>query len=191
MVQLPGLLGLRHHVASPQSRLSKLAEGPPYWAYLWPGGAALVAHVEAHPETVRGLRVLDLGAGGGLVGIAAAKAGARVVLASETDPVAREVLSLNAAENGVAIEVLGDLLDGAAPSVDLILVGDLFYEANLAARVLAFLTRAIPIPALIGDIGRATLPADRLEALASYPVRDVGEAAGQPLHSGTVFRMRR
>ena len=191
VVQLSGRLVLRHHAPTPKSRVSRLADGPPYWAYLWPGGAALIAHFEARPETVRGLRVLDLGAGCGLVGIAAAKTGARSVIASETDPVARTVLRLNAAENGVSLTVVGDVLDGAAPAVDLIVVGDLFYDPDLAARVIAFLARAEAISVLVGDIGRADLPVDRLEALASYPVRDVGDAMAQPHHTGTVFRFRR
>ncbi|RUV13086.1 50S ribosomal protein L11 methyltransferase, partial [Mesorhizobium sp. M5C.F.Ca.IN.020.32.2.1] len=58
---------------------------PPYWAYAWAGGAVLARYILDRPESVAGLRVLDLGAGSGLVGIAAAKAGAREVLASEID----------------------------------------------------------------------------------------------------------
>ena len=81
--------------------MSQLSHGAPYWAYLWPGGAALIAHLAANPALVSGQRVLDLGAGSGLVGIAAARLGAAQVLASETDPVATEVLQMNAALNGV------------------------------------------------------------------------------------------
>ena len=190
VVQLSGRLVLRYHAPTPKTRVSRLADGPPFWAYLWPGGAALIAHIEARPETVPGLRVLDLGAGCGLVGIAAAKTGAGSVIASETDPVAQEVLSLNDAENGVSLTLVGDLLNRAVPPVDLIVVGDLFYDPDVAARVIAFLTRAKAIPVLVGDIGRATLPVDRLEPLAPYPVRDVGEAMTQPHRPGTVFRFR-
>ena len=50
-----------------------------------PGGAALARHILDRPETVTGGRVLDLGAGSGIVGIAAAKAGAREVIAAEID----------------------------------------------------------------------------------------------------------
>ena len=49
---------------------------PPYWAYQWAGGTVLARHFLDRPETVRGRRVLDLGAGSGVVGIAAALAGA-------------------------------------------------------------------------------------------------------------------
>ncbi len=191
--ELPGPLRLRFHAARPESRLSELARlgggAAPYWARLWPGGAALVAHIAARPETVRVRAVLDLGAGSGLVGIAAARAGAARVLASEVDPVAQLAMSLNAAENGVSLDVHGDLLDSAPPAVDLVLVGDLFYAADLARRVAAFLSRARAAGAevLVGDIGRADLPEESLETLASYPVRDVGEPA-TAVHSGRVMR---
>ena len=56
------------------------AEGipPPFWAFAWAGGQALARYVLDHPEIVRGKRVLDFGAGSGLIGIAAMKAGAAV-----------------------------------------------------------------------------------------------------------------
>ncbi len=69
---LTGPLPLRYHAAAPHSRLSDLSKTPPYWAYPWPGGCALIAHLVAHPDLVKGKRVLDLGAGSGLGGIAAA-----------------------------------------------------------------------------------------------------------------------
>lgn len=183
-------LPLAYHAAGPKSGLAKLAAGQaPYWAYLWPGGAALIAHLAAQPDLVRGKRVLDLGAGSGLVGIAAAKRGARRVLASEVDPLARIALELNAALNFVTVEPLGDVLSGTVPRVDLILVGDLFYDPDLARRVTGFLARA-GVPALVGDIGRAPLPRDRLERLAEYPVREVGEPASAAAHPGIVWRFR-
>jgi predicted nicotinamide N-methyase len=191
VVDLPGPLALRCHAATPQSRLSRLADEAPYWAWLWPGGAALIAHLAAEPNLARGRRVLDLGTGGGLVGIAALKCGAVSVLASDVDPVAREVAGMNAALNGVALEVTGDLLEAPVPGVDVLLVGDLFYEAGLAARVMPFLIRAAQQGALVlvGDIGRAHLPAQGLVAVAHYPVRDFGDPPGSEAHRGRVFRL--
>ncbi len=190
---LDGPLGLRFHAAGPGSGLRRLAQsgggGAPYWGHLWPGGAALVAHLQAFPEMVRGRSVLDLGAGSGLVGIAAARAGARRVLASESDPVAQLAVGVNAALNGVELTVLGDMLDAPDPEVDLILVGDMFYAPDLAQRVLAFLLRAKRAEVLVGDIGRADLPLGRFQDLARYPVREVGEAAALPRHSGRVLRL--
>lgn len=185
---LPGPPALLYHAAAPGSRLAQLAKGPPYWAYLWPGGAALIAHLAANPALVQGKRVLDLGAGSGLVGIAASRLGAAQVTAAEIDPVACAVIALNAALNHTPVSVVGDLLSGPVPDVDLILLGDLFYAPDLAARVLEFLGRIHGPAVLVGDIFRADLPRDRFRRLASYPVRDVGEPATAPLHDGHVLQ---
>ncbi|RWF17830.1 MAG: methyltransferase, partial [Mesorhizobium sp.] len=153
----------------------------PYWAYAWAGGAVLARYILDRPESVAGLRVLDLGAGSGLVGIAAAKAGAREVLASEIDRNGVAALGLNAAANGVAITVVGqDITAGPPPPVDVVAAGDLFYGQDLADRVIPFLDRCLAarINVLIGDPGRAYLPRSRLRLLAEYRVPDVGEAKG-------------
>src|SRR5579863_9448856 len=71
---------------------------PPYWAFAWAGGQALARHLLDHPALVAGRRVLDFGAGSGIVAIAAAKAGARVT-AAEPDRFALAALALNAALN--------------------------------------------------------------------------------------------
>ncbi len=65
--------------------------------------------------------------------------------------------------------------------VDVILVGDLFYEKTLATRCLTWLRQAQEQGAkiLIGDPGRSYLPRDQLEKLAEYNVpvtRDLEDA---------------
>ncbi|MDB5439048.1 MAG: hypothetical protein JWM33_1475 [Caulobacteraceae bacterium] len=171
------------YAAHPGSGLGRLGGGeddpPPYWAWLWGGGAVLARHVLDHPETVAGRRVLDLGTGGGVVAIAAAKAGAASVIAADIDANAIVALRLNAAANGVEITPIhADLTVGDPPEVDLILVGDLFYAEDLAGRVCAFLDRcrAAGIEVLVGDPGRTPLPLDRLSLIAQYPAPDFGEA---------------
>ena len=74
---------------------------PPFWAAAWPGGQALARYVLDHPDVVAGRTVLDLGSGSGLVAIAAARAGAATVVASEVDPDGRRAIAVNAAANGV------------------------------------------------------------------------------------------
>src|SRR5690606_9026088 len=97
----------------------------------------------AQPEVVAGKRLLDLGAGSGLVGIAAAKAGA-MVSAAEIDPNGRAALALNAAANEVAVRLVEIDLRAPAPSnFDLIAAGDVFYAADVAALMLPFLTRCL------------------------------------------------
>jgi predicted nicotinamide N-methyase len=162
---------------------------PPFWAYPWAGGIALARYVLDHPERVAGRVVLDLASGSGLVAIAAALAGARLVIASDIDPMAVAAIALNAGLNDVTIQVAtGDLLapdagtrpagDGGMPCTDgsprpdLVLVGDAFYERRMAHRVLRLLDRAqaAGARALLGDPGRAYLPHDGLRAVASYAV---------------------
>ena len=183
---VPGVPEIRLHRAGPRSGLMRLAEadpsfGSPYWARPWGGGLALARHVLDHPETVAGKRVLDLGAGSGLVAIAAALAGAGEVRAADVDPYAVAATRLNAAANGVAVEAIhDDLTAGDPPDVELLLVGDLFYDPDLAARVTAFLERCVAagIAVLIGDPFRAHLPIERLRVVAEYPVADYGDPDG-------------
>jgi len=185
------------HAANPATGLWRLAkfgrdgaESPPYWAYPWPGGAALARYFLARPEAVQGRRVLDLGAGSGIVGIAAAKSGAREVIAAEVDCNAIAALRLNAEANGVAIRVVAeDMTCGEPPAVDLVAVGDLFYERELATRVTKFLDRCLAgrLEILVGDIGRVYLPRDRLRLIAEYPARDFGDGDNTALKSAGIY----
>jgi predicted nicotinamide N-methyase len=185
----PAIPEIRLHQAGPTSRLGRLGGvTPPYWAYAWAGGLALARFVLERPQLVAGRRVLDLGSGSGLVAIAAAKAGAAAVMAAEIDPTALVAISFNARLNDVSIETIErDLTGGEPPPADLVLVGDLFYEARLARRVTRFLDRCLEAGAeiLVGDVGRAHLPTGRLTPLASYDVPDFGSPA-----PGTVFSFR-
>ena len=187
---VPGVPEIKLHKASPTSGLMRLARqdedgfGAPYWAHYWAGGLALARYVLDNPSIVAGRRVLDLGAGSGLVGIAAAKAGARQVVAAEVDPYAVAALKLNMQLNHASISVVhGDLTDGdPPPETDVILVGDLFYAADLSERVTAFLDRCSNrgVHALIGDPWRAHLPTSRLTELARYLVTEGGSQAMRP-----------
>ncbi len=170
------------YTAQPGSGLSRLGGPPPYWAYAWAGGAALARFV-LDREGVRGRTVLDFGAGSGLVGIAAAKAGARVH-AVEADPWGRAAVAVNAAANGVSVAL-------AACQPDLVLCGDVFYGPEVAARVLPLLDgfRAGGARVLVGDPGRADLPRAGLVLLAEVEVRDMGDGPDKTCLSG-VFDYR-
>jgi len=159
---------------------------PPYWAYAWGGGAALALYLHDHPEAVAGRTVLDFGAGSGLVGIAAAKAGAAQVLAIEADPLGQVALRLNAEANGVDLRYQ----DGPdLPLVDVVLAGDVFYSGEVTAKTLATLTELTRRGAriVIGDPFRRDLPLHRLEMIARYPVPDMGGA--RPVDAG-IFVLR-
>lgn len=150
----------------------------PYWGFAWAGGLALARFIGDRPATVAGKRVLDLASGSGLVAIAAMQAGAARTLASDIDPFAHAAIELNARANHVRVGLVPrDLLDEAPPDVDVILAGDCFYEADLAARVGGWLAQAwtAGIEVLVGDPGRRYLPAQDLVELASYEVRTTTE----------------
>jgi len=145
---------------------------PPYWAFAWPGGQALARYVLDNPVIVRGRRVLDFAAGSGLVGIAAAEAGAASMTAADIDRIAVAAIALNAEANGVHLDVLhGDPID--RPSAwDVVLAGDVCYEQPMAGRATAWLRRlaATGTEVLLGDPGRSYRPADGLVELARYRV---------------------
>jgi predicted nicotinamide N-methyase len=146
---------------------------PPYWAFAWAGGQALARYVLDNRPRVAGKSVLDLGSGSGLAAIAARRAGGLSVLAADIDPWAIAAVELNAAANGLAIATTpANLLAAAPPAVDVVLVGDLFYERSLAESVLGFIERAAArgMQVLIGDPQRSYFPRGRFEKLADYAV---------------------
>lgn len=162
---------------------------PPFWAAAWPGGQVLARYLLDHPPLVAGRTVLDLGTGGGLVAMAAARAGARRVLASDVDPFCAAAVAVNAEANDVrGIEMVGDVLAAVPPGVAVVLAGDVCYDRAMAARVLPFLFFAWAAGAdvLLGDPGRAYLPPSGLTAVAAYDVPDV-EVSGT--RRTTVWRL--
>ncbi len=171
-----------------EDELAKIGVPPPYWAFAWAGGQALARYVLDNPERVAGKRVLDIGAGSGLVALAAAQAGAATVLAADIDAFACAAIRLNAAANNCAIAVTQDDLIGAPASWDVILVGDLFYERPLAERLLAWL-QPLGIPALLGDPGRNYFPAAQVEKLAHYSVQTTRDLEDREIRETGVYRL--
>jgi predicted nicotinamide N-methyase len=144
----------------------------PFWAFAWAGGQGLARYVLDHPHSVAGKRVLDMASGSGLVGIAAKLAGAATVMCADIDLFAMHATALNAALNKVDVDTtLADLI-GTDVDYDVILVGDLFYERDIAVPLLAWLqglySRGTIV--LIGDPGRTYLPKSGLTALADYQI---------------------
>jgi predicted nicotinamide N-methyase len=134
--------------------------------------------------------VLDLAAGGGIAAIAAARAGAAVT-AAEIDPLAAAAIRANAALNGVEVAVaLGDPLDAPAEA-EVILAGDVCYEARMTARVVPWLRAAAGrgIAVLLADPGRAYLPRAGLAPVARYEVAVTRELEDRTVRVTTVYRV--
>jgi predicted nicotinamide N-methyase len=156
-----------------EDELKRANVPPPWWAFAWAGGQALARYILDNPALAAGRSVLDLGAGSGLAGIAAMKAGAARVLAADTDCFAVAAVGLNAEVNGATLHATADDLLAATPGpFDLVLVGDLFYERPLAERVIAFLeaARSNGAAVLVGDPRRTYFPRERFAQVVEYSV---------------------
>jgi len=82
----------------------------------------------ANPDCIRGRRVVDLGAGCGLISITAHFCGAQSVSFLETDRRAAAAARLNAGENGP--EPAGLTPKTLAPG-DVVLAGDVFCDVGV------------------------------------------------------------
>jgi predicted nicotinamide N-methyase len=171
-----------------EEELAEIGVPPPYWAFAWAGGQALARYVLDNPAIVAGQRVLDIGAGSGLVALAAARAGAATVLAADIDAFACAAIRLNASANNCAVTTTQDDMIGAPNAWDVILVGDLFYERPLAERLLAWLT-LLDVPALLGDPGRNYFPKERVEKLASYSVQTTRDLEDREIRETGVYKL--
>ncbi|MEO1336185.1 MAG: 50S ribosomal protein L11 methyltransferase [Myxococcota bacterium] len=172
--------------------LERLGLPAPYWAFAWSGGQALARHILDHPEEVSSRTVLSFGAGGGVEALAAARAGARRVIASDIDQFAIEALHLNAELNDVDIEAtIDDLIGHIDPAWDIVLAADVTYETELTARVIDWLAelQARGVEVRIADPGRGFLNPARLEMLAEYDAPSDIDIDGSDLRVTPVFRL--
>jgi predicted nicotinamide N-methyase len=162
---------------------------PPFWAFAWPGGQATARLLLDEPQRVAGKRVLDFAAGCGIAAIAAARAGA-VVEAAEIDPLACAALRLNAALNGVALSVIEGDVVGSEARWDVILAGDVCYEAPMTAHILPWLrAMAARAEVWVADPGRAYLPAEGLVPLARHTVPTSRELEDRELRQVTIYQL--
>jgi predicted nicotinamide N-methyase len=158
---------------------------PPFWAFAWPGGEALAHYIAVHPELVRGKTVLDFAAGGGIAGLACAAAGAAFVEAAEIDPLAVAAIELNAKANHLRLHpLLGDIV-GTPCRWDIILCGDVCYEAPMTAHIMPWLKAcAAEIPVIIADPGRKYVPKEGFEIIYEIDVPtslDLEDSGSRPV----------
>ena len=181
-------------------------DAPPFWAFPWAGGQALARYVLDNPQVVRGKRVLDVASGSGLVAIAAAKAGAASVMATDIDPDSLAAIAGNAAANGVIVQASHLDMESAAArgnasgnawGAEVVLAADVFYQRELAATALAFLRAAatadgadvLAADVLAADPGRAFVPKDRLTPVAAYQIPVLTAIEDVAVKTVTVYRL--
>lgn len=176
-----------------EDELATIGLPPPFWAFAWAGGQGVARYVLDHPEIVKNRSVLDFASGSGLVGIAAAKAGAVRVICCDIDPFARPAILLNAEANQRAVEIRIDDMIETDEGWDVVLAGDVFYDKHLAERLIPWFSALAARGAnvIVGDPGRSYFPKNLLESLAvfSVPVTRVLEDA--EVKQTTVWRFRR
>lgn len=103
---------------------------PPYWALVWSGSVRL-AQWMSRTIDLRGLRLLDVGCGLGVVSLAAARAGA-LVTAVDREGDALEFLRRSAAGNGTSLEAVeGSFPEAlAGRTFDVVVAAELLYEVS-------------------------------------------------------------
>jgi predicted nicotinamide N-methyase len=190
--------GIKLYLASEITPLWRASEAfleihnvaPPFWAFAWPGSQALARHVSENPALVAGKRVLDFAAGCGLAGIACAKAGAASVDAAEIDGMACAAIALNAGINNCRITVTEGDIVGQTCRWDVILCGDVCYEAPMTRHILPWLRAcAGSATVIIADPGRAYVPHEGTAALARFEVPTSLDLEDSASRTVTLFQL--
>lgn len=166
----------------------------PFFAYAWPGGAALGRVLLDRPELVAGKRVIDVGCGGGVVALAAATAGAAHVVANDIDPRALLATRIAARRQGLDIATLPDDLvkdPATIADYDVVLCADLAYERSAAPGLAALLrtAREAGVEVLVSDAGRQYFDPPDTEPLASFEVDVPRDLEGVGRRTAAVYRL--
>jgi predicted nicotinamide N-methyase len=161
------LLGPRYPHAlndEPEMRRRFEADGyKPSWAQPWPAAVMLAEHVLRNASPGGG-RVLELGAGLGIAGIALAMVGHRVVV-SDYDDDALAFVRASAALNGVELDDVRRL-DWRQPPAErfaMIVASDVAYEARHHAPIAALLAGCLE------PGGQAFISDQNREAAEAFP----------------------
>jgi predicted nicotinamide N-methyase len=174
------------------ARAEDLLEGgrrPPdrsYWAEIWHASLGTARHLMRGPS-LEGQRVLDLGCGIGLAGLAAGLRGGKVRFV-DRDQDALHFACFNAADNGVQ-DFIGTQLDWSEATVpgqyDLVLLADVAYDERHFEPLLRHLRECLAP-------GGVALMADPYRPVADAFVEALGSWYDlQTHHTGTFFAGRR
>lgn len=140
----------------------------PFWAFAWSGGQALARYLLDHPHIVKNQCVIDFGAGGGIVSLAALCGGAQSIVATEIDPWALVAYKMNLRETDKARMVLENWIGRELSPGTLLLCGDMSYSRELCDELMQWFDRLKGVRIIIGDAGRGFIDRSRFLERASY-----------------------
>jgi len=144
---------------------------PPYWAFCWASGQGLARFILDNRALVQDKKVLDFGAGSGVAGIAAAKAGARNVVACDIDPEARKAIQANAGLNQVAITTVGEIVFSDQDfDFDVVIAGDVCYDRNNISWLSSLASQCL---ILLADSRVKRFPEELFIPVARFKVKTV------------------
>lgn len=169
-----------------------LMDDPPYWCFCWASGQVLGRCVLDNPDWVRGKTVVDLGAGSGVVGIAAKLAGAGRVILCDLDEKALRAEELNGRINGVNVDFsssVEELLKEEDVNEWVITVADVFYDRENLPLLKTMLKRSGTV--LVSDSrlkGQLLQGMDIIGHHDSHTVPDLDES--REFNRVTLYRSR-
>lgn len=161
-----------------------------------PASRWTLRYILDNPCVVKGRSVLDLGSGCGATAIAAVMSGASQVLANDIDPIAGTAMILNCELNHVTPFpiTIKNIINSEAGNWDLIVLGDMFYDEQLADGLHHWLRKCIRIhqtEVLIGDPGRHQFLShsihNQLRKVIEYSLPEYTRQENNGLTSSTVW----
>lgn len=182
---LTNVLGINVYLITPDCKLyfatdeKSLPFPDPWWAFAWPGGVSVARYILDNPNIVKNKRILDIGSGCGIASLAAAKVGAREVIANDIDQFAGEALMLNIKSNP---DINKDFIKYESHDLitthhdfmqyDVVLCGDMLYDKEFSNKLLHKLSGHQMV--IFGDPGRICCPKEisTEHLLATYPLED-------------------
>jgi predicted nicotinamide N-methyase len=164
----------------------------PFWAVVWPAAQVLARFVLDQPALLKDREVIEIGCGGAVASIAAAKAGARRVTANDIDPVALAIARQNSDHNRVTLQFDSENIieTGSIGQAQVILCSDFFYTKveSLAFTGLLDKWRKRSVTILIADGGRAFVPKDYRELLYEESVDADSDLEGKETRTVRILR---
>lgn len=158
-----------------QDEILAIQSYPAYWAFCWASGQVLARHILDHPELVRDKKVMDFGAGSGIVGIAAIMAGAKEVICCDIDEDALFSCQANAQLNNVEYRLHPDLFE-FDEQIDLLIAADVLYDKANLPLLDVFLEKAPQVLVADSRVKNFNFPPySAIGQQASFTVPDLDE----------------